>query len=478
MARGTVGKRGNKWYFVHRADDAKTGERKQKWQGGFETKKETERALRDSLTATETGTWIEPTKLTYREYVEQIWLPALHLQVESSTHESYTRNMRVHVLPKIGSVRVQKLTPNHLNDLYKNLLVQPEPIPGTKNRRHDPAVYKLIDKLRAQDWSYAAIAIEIASTIPSAQNITKSAVARIVARSHERGDETERTLGIRTVRYIHTIISKSLRDAMRLGIAGQNAASNASPPRQPKTRSERILWTADQTRRFLEWAKATDHPLAPAFTFIATSGDRRGANLGLRWQDIDFEDGTAKLIMTVTSVAHKIVVKPYGKTGNSHEIILDGGTIEMLRVHREKQSEGNQAFDVRHVCVAIEPGCEEIGLHDRDLVFCRPDGNYLHPDRVLKEFRRAQVRYNTANSEEQIPIVNLHALRHGWATLALEAGVPMKVVQDRLNHSSERITADIYTHVRRPMQSDAAHLVADRILMKPAGSLDHERTEE
>jgi integrase len=118
------------------------------------------------------------------------------------------------------------------------------------------------------------------------------------------------------------------------------------------------------------------------------------------------------------------------------------------------------------VCVAIEPGCEEDGFHDRDLVFCRPDGNYLHPDRVLKEFQRAQVRYNTANPEERIPVVNLHALRHGWATLALEAGVPMKVVQDRLNHSSERITADIYTHVRRPMQSDAANLVGS--LISPA----------
>ena len=63
----------------------------------------------------------------------------------------------------------------------------------------------------------------------------------------------------------------------------------------------------------------------------------------------------------------------------------------------------------------------------------------------------------------------LHALRHGWATVALEAGVPMKVVQDRLNHASERITADIYTHVRAPMQSDAAERVAVLLLPAPGG---------
>ncbi|MCP4307880.1 MAG: hypothetical protein GY788_24020 [bacterium] len=50
---------------------------------------------------------------------------------------------------------------------------------------------------------------------------------------------------------------------------------------------------------------------------------------------------------------------------------------------------------------------------------------------------------------------------------ALEAGVAMKVVQDRLNHASERITADIYTHVRAPLQSDAAERVAGLILPEP-----------
>jgi len=73
----------------------------------------------------------------------------------------------------------------------------------------------------------------------------------------------------------------------------------------------------------------------------------------------------------------------------------------------------------------------------------------IHPERFSREFKRAQHRYNP---DAQLPEITLHALRHGWATVALEAGVPMKVVQDRLNHATERITAEIYTHVRAPMQ--------------------------
>jgi integrase len=159
-------------------------------------------------------------------------------------------------------------------------------------------------------------------------------------------------------------------------------------------------------------------------------------------------------------VAHQIVVKPYGKTGTTHEIVLDPGTLAMLEARRSSfiLDDGE-----RHVCASIDADCPLLGVHERDLVFSRPDGNYLHPERFSKEFQRAQLRYNNEHPDEPIPIIGLHGLRHGWATLALEAGIPMKVVQDRLNHSSERITADIYTHVRRPLQSDAAHRVAELI---------------
>ncbi|MGB3680728.1 MAG: site-specific integrase [Candidatus Microthrix parvicella] len=56
-----------------------------------------------------------------------------------------------------------------------------------------------------------------------------------------------------------------------------------------------------------------------------------------------------------------------------------------------------------------------------------------------------------------------HGLRHTWATLALQEGIDIKIVSDRLNHSSTHITREIYTHVTPPMQSDAADRVASQI---------------
>jgi integrase len=59
-----------------------------------------------------------------------------------------------------------------------------------------------------------------------------------------------------------------------------------------------------------------------------------------------------------------------------------------------------------------------------------------------------------------LPRIRLHDLRHTHATLALQAGVHPKVVQERLGHSTIAITLDIYSHVIPAMQEEAAALIA------------------
>jgi integrase len=62
-----------------------------------------------------------------------------------------------------------------------------------------------------------------------------------------------------------------------------------------------------------------------------------------------------------------------------------------------------------------------------------------------------------------MPRIRLHDLRHTWASLALEAKVPLKVVSERLGHATTSVTADIYSHVTPPMDSEAAETVATLI---------------
>ena len=106
------------------------------------------------------------------------------------------------------------------------------------------------------------------------------------------------------------------------------------------------------------------------------------------------------------------------------------------------------------------------GYQDEGYVFCQSDGRPYHPERFSREFDRKQEHFNRDHPDEPLPTITLHGLRHTWATLALQAGIDIKIVSDRLNHSSTHITREIYTHVTPPMQSDAAERVASLILQR------------
>jgi integrase len=93
------------------------------------------------------------------------------------------------------------------------------------------------------------------------------------------------------------------------------------------------------------------------------------------------------------------------------------------------------------------------GWTDNDLVFCHPDGTVLHPERFSRGFLETVARIG-------LPRVRLHDLRHGWATMALQAGVHPKIVQERLGHTNISVTLGIYSHVIDGLDKEAAEVVA------------------
>ena len=93
---------------------------------------------------------------------------------------------------------------------------------------------------------------------------------------------------------------------------------------------------------------------------------------------------------------------------------------------------------------------------DGDYVFTEPDGSPPHPDRISDRFRRL-------GSQLGLPSMPLHGARHSFATIALQSGVPMKIVSEMLGHSSIRVTADVYSHVSPGMSAEAAEVIADQM---------------
>jgi integrase len=249
-------------------------------------------------------------------------------------------------------------------------------------------------------------------------------------------------LSTRSARYVHTIVHRALKDAVAWDRLVRNPADAARPPRVKDARPpEMRTWTAQQLAEFLRLVEHSRYH-AP-WVFLATSGMRRGEALGLRWSDVDLERGRASIRQTITAVEHQVRVAPRTKTGGGRAVDLDAATLEMLRAHRARQAR-------EFLLVGRRPQGDT-------LVFCRPDGEPYHPEHFSDQFDRHQRRLGFE------PHISVHGLRHTWATLALQAGVPVKVVSERLGHSSTTITSDVYSHVTPTMQTDAAEKVAGLI---------------
>jgi len=175
------------------------------------------------------------------------------------------------------------------------------------------------------------------------------------------------------------------------------------------------------------------------WAFFVSTGMRRGEVLGLLWRNVDLERRTASVVNARVTVRSDVVVSEPKTARSRRRVALDAQTVNLLREWRRKQLEERLL-------------CGE-GWRDSGLVFTHQDGSPLHPDTVSGWFERVV-------ASSGLPRIRLHDLRHTWATLALQQGVPLKVVSERLGHSSIAITADTYQHVTEGMDREAAEQVA------------------
>jgi integrase len=242
-------------------------------------------------------------------------------------------------------------------------------------------------------------------------------------------------LSPRTVRYVHTTAHRALADARRWRLVARNAAEDADPPRQDAPRPK--AWTPEHVRRFL--AVSGSDRWASLWRLAATSGMRRGELVGLRWCDIDLDAAALTVNRNLVVVAGRAVEGEPKTDRSRRRLTLDHATVDALRAWKRTQAEERLLMG-RH-------------WQGEDRVFTWGDGSLLHPDVVSKTFARIVRRFD-------LPKLNFHGLRHSWATAALVAGVPVKVVADRLGHSSVQITLDVYTASVPGLDEAAANTVA------------------
>ena len=447
--RGSVIRRGDVYYVKIELDpDPATGKRRTKWHSGYRTKREAERARIDLLSKVDRGVYTEPTKETVAEFFEE-WLVAIRPTLKATTWNGYRSKVRNHIVPYLGEMRLTRVDGGTLNKLYAQLLEGGRRRPSRTGRGYSPAVVARAAELRRLGMTLQATADQLQMEFEEADHITKDTLASLLRRQAAyRADPSapadgSKALSPNTVKAVHVVLHKAFAAAVKWERLAKNPVDKADAPKVPVDTDKMPTWTAGQLRTFLDFSSSTSDRLHALWVLLASTGMRRGEALGLRWQDVDLETGRLRVVQTVLSINGKLVTSEPKTARGRRPIALDPATVAVLREHRRRMLEERLLVAADH--------------SDEGLLFHREDGSALRPETVSATFLRRQAKLD-------LPRITLKGLRHTWATLALEAGIHPKVVQERLGHSTDGITLDIYSHVSPTLHDEAANLVAGLFL--------------
>ena len=164
------------------------GKRHQHSKGGFKTQREAEDARIAAEYTLATGTYVKAERISLSDFLLDEWLPTRRPPVlEESTWHSYDRYIRLHVIPHIGRIPLQKLSPVDLNQLYR-LLLESGRCRRVARPVRPPEVRERAVALRADGLTYDQVAEQLRDRVRErSARISKHAVAALQIREGESG---------------------------------------------------------------------------------------------------------------------------------------------------------------------------------------------------------------------------------------------------------------------------------------------------
>jgi integrase len=241
----------------------------------------------------------------------------------------------------------------------------------------------------------------------------------------------------------HANIHKALDYAVMSGLIDKNPSDYVILPKKNKFIGK--YFDQKQLNKLFEVSK--DYPIEAVVKLTGYYGFRRSEVLGLRWSDVNFNDGTVIVQNTVVSIGGKAFEKETTKTKSSFRTLpLDDSMKKYLKQLKVKQKENKMFYGNAY--------------QENDFVCKWEDGKPFKPDYVTRTFKRIL-------DENKLPIIRFHDLRHSSASMLLKMNFSLKEIQDWLGHSDINTTANCYSH----LQFEAKVSMANKISKKLQASM-------
>lgn len=228
------------------------------------------------------------------------------------------------------------------------------------------------------------------------------------------------------------LLRQALNHAEATDLVFKNPAQHVKAPKVCK--SERVVLSPEQVNSYLD---ACDGDRLEALVIVALfTTMREGELLALQWPDIDWDTKTVHVQRALKKDrGGKWIIGPPKTASSRRAIALPEFVVVALQAHRKRMM-------AEH--------------HGSLLVFCSATGTTMNPANVRNRFH-----YPTLE-KAKLPRITFHDLRHTAASLLAGLGVHPKVAQDRLGHSTVRLTLELYTHADLSQQRDAAQKLDDK----------------
>ena len=253
-------------------------------------------------------------------------------------------------------------------------------------------------------------------------------------------DERAEELSTRSLRLIHQIVERAIRQAQARDKVRRNVASLVDIPEGQEGRPSRAM-TLGQAVALLETIESGTHRLAAYVVLSLLAGVRTEEARAITWDEVDLTAGTV-------AVYRSVRIKGDTKTRKSRRVLkLPTKAVQALRQHHARQAAERLAAGER--------------WQEHDLVFCREDGTPLNRWHVRKEFQKITraARLGAAWTPRE--------LRHSFVSILSAHDVRLEDISDLVGHSSTAVTETVYRHEIRPALTKGATAM-NRILKAKA----------
>lgn len=353
--------------------------------------KKAEKQLAIFVGEVEKGDNQAPTHYTFSSYVEE-WKKNAQRTLAAKTYYRYCELLRLHILPEIGSHKLESISPVILENAYNELR-----------------------KVQKREY----------------------------VKKDGKKTVTEYTLSEQTIKHIHRLIGTIMQTAFRKGLIKENPIARTEAPKVEK--KEAKSYNDEQIASLFEALESTDLQFKACIHTAINTGARLGEIMGLTWECIDFKNCTIEIKQANQYLPGVGIFTKAPKNESSKRIVpVPKELISLLEQLRHEQKIRRVELGNKWKGKQFDESQEATGS-----LFTQADGSPMFPDVPSKWLRKFLKKNN-------LPPLPFHGLRHTAATYLIGQGEDMVTVSKMLGHARPSTTSDIYSHTFKKRSVEAA----------------------